>query len=76
MVHVAGQAVATSRRQLQRDGGQERPHDGREQRDGGQDRHSGQLGHAGRSNLRIALILASIALVFFASVIANRILFN
>jgi hypothetical protein len=31
---------------------------------------------AGRSNLRTALVLASIALVFFAGVIVNRMLFN
>ena len=77
MVHVARQAVATRMRQLQRESGQDRRDDGQEQRDDGQDRRDGgHLSQAGRGNLRIALILASIALVFFASVIANRILFN
>jgi hypothetical protein len=33
-------------------------------------------GQAGRSNLRTALVLASIALVFFIGVIVNRMLFN
>ena len=31
---------------------------------------------SGRSNLRTALVLASIALVFFIGVIVNRMLFN
>jgi hypothetical protein len=37
-------------------------------------RHSER--QSGRSNLRTALVLLSIALVFFIGVIVNRILFN
>ena len=36
----------------------------------------GPSGQSGRSNLRIALVLASIALVFFVGVITSRLLFN
>ena len=70
--------MATGMRQLQRESGrQDRREDGPERLDVGQDRRDGgHLSQAGRGNLRIALILASIALAFFASVIANRILFT
>jgi len=36
----------------------------------------GRPGGGGRSNLRTALVLLSIALVFFVGVIVNRLLFN
>lgn len=36
----------------------------------------GNEGRGGRSNLRTALILLSIALAFFVGVIVNRMLFN
>ena len=39
------------------------------------DREQRPVNQAGRSNLRVALVLLSIALVFFVGVIVNRMLF-
>jgi hypothetical protein len=65
VVQMTGETPETGMRRLEQDEGHAGP-----------EVTPGPASQFGRSNLRIALVLASIALVFFVGVITSRLLFN